>query len=337
MPKQANKSTIYDIAKLAGVSAATVSLALRDDKRISKKTKDIISTYAAEIGYNPNYFARGLKEKRTYNIGVIVPDFKNPVFSEIVNGIESFLISRDYHINIGVTNMDLSKEEYYLNSINNQRVDGIIFLPTFIQELAPKLRQFEKNRFPFVLAGVTCEDFNLNTVNSNMIEGAFIGVEHLIKKGHKNIAFISGESSPVQSFERIKGYQKALSIYGIDLKEEYIVKASQRIPDIRRAVTDFLSKHSEVTAIFCLCDFVAMAAMKAIWDLNLKIPNDIAVMGYDNIYLAEYYQPGLSSIDSQNKKIGEMAARMALNLIEGKQSEVEHILLAPSLVVRDST
>lgn len=334
---QINNVTIYDVAKYVGCSSATVSLALKNDSRISDSTKDKIKEAVSELQYKPNFFAKVLKQRCTYTIGVIVPDLRNPVFAEIISGIEDFLAQKNYHILIGVTDMKLNKEKYYLNMVSRYRVDGMILMPTFIDELKPDLGELMQSNYPFVLAGITCDDISINTVSSNIIDGAFIAVDHLIAKGHKNIAFISGQVSPEQSRERIIGYKKALSIYGIPFNTDYIVTCDQNVQVVREKVKEFLINHKEVTALFCLCDFVAMAAMKAIYDNHLKVPDDIAIIGYDNIAINDYYMVGLTSVDSNNRKIGEMSARMVLNLINGSQDKTEHIMLIPKLVEREST
>lgn len=332
------KVTIYDVAKAAGCSTATVSLVLRNDKRIKDETHHRVRECIKKLNYKPNYLARSLAMQKTHSIGIIVPDMTNPVFAELVDGAETYLSQNGYNVIIGSTNKLLAKEKLYLEMLSDKKVDGLIILPTFLNEIEDKLKELQTMNFPFVVTGVKSSMKNVNYVSTNKVEGAFLGVEHLIQKGHKNIAFVRGSELLEHSSERLEGYIKALKVYGIPFKEEYIIKSRQELHDVRENVRDFMKEHHEVTALFCLYDFIAMAVMKALYDLKLSIPDDVAVVGYDNIQLCEYLPVGLTSIDSNNNKVGEIAARILVNQINLETDEVvQHVMLTPKLIVREST
>ncbi len=334
------KVTIYDVAKMAGVSTATVSLAIHGDKRIKQETADRIRECIQKLEYNPNYLARGLANRRTYSIGLIVPDLGNPLFSEIVGGAESYLSQHGYHLLIGLTNQNLEKEKFYLTSmLRGGKVDGVILMPTYIEELKGTLQSLLKDNIPFVLSGVPCDGLEVNYVSSNMEEGAFLAVEHLVKKGHTRIAFVSGEVSETQSEQRLAGYKKALALYGLPYRPEYVLHNSQNFDDVRASVTALMTEHPEVTGFFCLYDLIAYATIRAICDSGRSIPGDCAVVGYDNIQLDDYLPITLTSVDANNANMGEIAARLVLNQIENKDKVIppQHITLTPRLVEREST
>ncbi|MDD2392991.1 MAG: LacI family DNA-binding transcriptional regulator [Eubacteriales bacterium] len=337
MKEKGKKITIYDVAKAAGCSTATVSLVLHNDKRIKEETRNKVRECIKTLNYKPSYLARSLAIQRTQSIGIIVPEMTNPVFSELVHGAEGYLSQNGYNVIIGSTNQDLDKEKLYLDMLSGKKVDGLIILPTFLSEIEDKLKDMQAMHFPFVVTGVKSSMKNVNYVSTNKVEGAFIGVEHLIHRGHKNIAFVRGSEVEEHSSERLEGYIKALNVYGIPFREDYIIKSRQDFSDVREKVRGFKKEHPEVTALFCLYDFIAMAVMKALYDLKLSIPKDVAVVGYDNIQLGEYLPVGLTSIDGNNYKVGEIAARILVNQITSDAEEIQHIILTPKLVIREST
>jgi DNA-binding LacI/PurR family transcriptional regulator len=337
MKEKGKKVTIYDVARAAGCSTATVSLVLHNDKRIKEETRDKVRECIVALSYRPSYLASSLANQRTQSIGIIVPEMTNPVFSELVHGAEDFLSKNGYHVIIGSTNQDLEKEKVYLDMLSGKKVDGLIILPTFLHEIEDKLKELQAMRFPFVITGVKSAMQDVNYVSTNKVEGAFIGVEHLIQRGHRSIAFVRGSEVEEHSSERLEGYIKALNVYGIPFRQEYIIKSRQDFSDVREKVRTFKEDHPEVTAIFCLYDYIAMAVMNALYDLKLSIPKDVAVVGYDNIQLDEYLPVGLTSIDGNNYKVGEIAARILLNQITAGTEDIQHVILTPKLVIREST
>ncbi len=331
------KVTIYDVAKAAGCSTATVSLVIHNDKRIKEETRERVKACIRDLAYTPSYLASSLANQRTQSIGIIVPDMTNPVFAELVHGAEEFLSHNGYHLIIGLTNQNLEKELLYLDMLSGKKVDGLIILPTFLKEIEEKLQELKAKKFPFVVTGIKSSSSEVNYVSTNKVEGAFIGVEHLIKKGHRNIAFVRGSELEEHSSERLEGYMKALNVYGIPFNPEYVIKSRQDFADVREKVGLFMEEHPEVTALFCLYDFIAMAVLKALNDRKLRIPEDVAVVGFDNIQLDDYLPVGLTTIDSNNLKVGEIAARILVNQISSGMDEIQHVILTPKLVVREST
>lgn len=332
------KVTIYDIAKASGFSVSTVSLVLHNDPRVRESTRTKIQKCMEQFNYTPSYLASSLASQKTYNIGLVIPDLRNPIFSEMIQGIESLLRDFGYHILIGVTEQDLEKEKYYLNFAYSQKVDGLIFFPSFLDEVRDELVQLAAHRFPLVICGVPIEaDTNISYVSSNISEGAYLATEALIKRGHRHIGFVSGEKKPLQMNERISGYKSALNIYNIPFKEELMLFSDPGLPSVTENCMQFLQAHPEITALFCSYDYIAPAVMKAVRQLGLRIPQDIAIVGYDDIELNHYLPIELSSVYTNSFKIGETTARVILNLLQNPDSETQRIVLPPTLMERDSS
>lgn len=334
--KSLGNVTIYDVAKKANCSAATVSLVMKGNTKVSFRTRERVLKCAEELKYRPNYLARGLVSQRTNSIGVIVSNLSNPVFSEIISGIDSYASAHNYYLTIGVTYFQSEQEKHFLDIFSHNRTDGIILLPTDWDAVREDVLELCGRGYPICISGIHPGTDNLSYVASNMVDGAFMSVEYLIKQGHTDIAFLAGASS-VNISERLTGYKKALSIYGIDVKDEYIIASEVDFDSIRVTLKTFIRQHPKVTAIFCMYDYIALAAIKAMKDLNLRVPEDISIVGYDNINIAEFYPVGLTTVDTSNRQIGEMSGRILINMIEKENYTVQGIQLTPKLIVREST
>lgn len=329
--------TIYDVAKLAECSPSTVSLVLSNDKRVNSETRKRVLHCMRELGYRPNYLARSLVKDKTNSIGVIVPDIKNPIFAEIISSIENYLSKHGYHVIIGSTGSSLENEKSYMYLLSGQRIDGLIYLPNNINSADDVIQFLKDERIPFVLAGVPISDNTINNVSTNMEEGGFLAVEHLVQKGHRNIAFFSGHTYPQQDEFRLSGYKKALFAFGLEYKPEYCLELTQDFAEIRKGSCAFFQAHPEVTAVFCLYDMLAMAALKGAMDAGRCIPRDCALVGFDNIALGGYLPLGLTTIDANIQQVGEISSRVLLKQIEEPQTAPQQIILTPRLIPRETS
>ena len=334
--KPDGKITIYDVAREAGCSTATVSLVMKGDSRVNAKTAERVLKCAEELNYRPNYLASSLASKKTNTIGVIVSNLNNPVFSEIICGIEEFISKCGYSLTIGVTYFSVERERHYLDLFSRNRTDGIVLLPTRWAESRAMVLELQKQGFPMCVSGINPNEQNISFVASNMSDGAFLSVEYLIKMGHRNIAFVAGDSTLEGRTERFEGYQRALKLYGIDFNPEYVIKSEVDFASIRNAMLPFMKKHPDVTALYCMYDYIALAVIKAMSDLNLRVPEDISIVGYDNIDISEYYPVGLTTVEPGNKKIGELSGRIIVNMIEKSGDQTQSMLLTPKLITRNS-
>jgi len=333
------KTTIYDVARASGFSTATVSLVMNNDTRIKLSTQHTVMECVRKLNYSPSALARGLANQRTYNIGLIIPNLHNPVFAEMVEGVKNYLNNVGYNIIIEVTQQNLEMEKKYLRSVRNQKVDGLIVFPTFLNEIREDLIQIQSEKFPLIICGVRMdvESVPMNYVSSNIVEGAYLATESLIRKGHKKICLMSGEVNNQQSDERIKGYLQALKMYGIPHEEQFILRSSPDLNTVYQKCYEFIGKHPDVTAFFCLFDYIAMAVFKAIQQRGLRVPQDIAMIGYDDIELDLFMPVELSSVCTNNYKIGEISARIIYDLLQNPDAGVQQIVLPPLLIERESS
>lgn len=333
-----SKVTIYDVARLANCSTATVSLVFSGSERIRPKTRQHVLDVANTLGYTPNYIAQSLSKKNTNTLGVIVPNIDNPLFSQMISGIESYANSKGYNLILGLSDSNRKKEIFYLEMLQRERVDGLIVLPTFLDSLIDKLNIPDSSKSPIVLCGSSGNGAKLNIgyAKCDNHEGARLAVSHLIDTGRKRIGCIFPVYSEQQYFTRKEGYKEALEQHGIDYDESLIKICASDNDSIFEATRElFMEKHPD--AIFCLYDYCAISVLRAISIMGLRIPEDISVIGYDNIPLSNYLPTSLSTIDTQSKIVGQKAAEILIEKITDPDAQIKQITIKPELVIREST
>lgn len=327
--------TLKDIAKEAGVSINTVSCALRNSARVSEKSKRKIKHIADRLGYTPNAAARALRLKTTKVVGVIVTDISNPVFGKMVKGIEAAIKEKAYSILIGNTDEKYEREQEAISNMISKGVDGVIITPT--QHDSASLEMLRKTNIPFILMGRKFKDYAANYVVCDDFRGGFIAGEHLVGRGHSKIIFINGPRHISSSREREEGFVKALSAHQLTPIAIYYI-----IPEINEGyltMKRLLDAPYDFTGVFCFDDYTAFGVIKAIKEKGKRVPEDIAVLGYDNTEFAEVLDNGLSSVDFNQYRTGELAAEHIMDIIEenvSKDNIVKQVILEPSLVVRGS-
>jgi LacI family transcriptional regulator len=328
-------ATLKDIARESGVSINTVSCALRGSPRVSGKLAEKIRRIAKEMDYTPNAAARALRIKKSKVIGVIVTDVSNPVFGKMVKGVEAAIKQKDYSIIICNTDEEYSMEEDAVSTMIAKGVDGVIITPT--QQGTQSLDLMRKAGIPYVLMGRRFEDGTSDYVVSDDHKGGYITGEYFISKGHKDIIFINGPERISSSREREKGLEEALAKAGTAPRNIYNI-----MPDIHEGyilMKKLLSDTIDFTGVFCFDDYTAFGVIRAIREKKLRIPEDIAVIGYDNTVFAEMPDMGLTSVDFNEYRIGELAAGLIMDIVnragDGNDAP-KHIVLEPHLVIRGS-
>lgn len=326
--------TIYDIAKKAGVSAATVSKALNDHSDISKKTKSKIKALAVEMGYLPNSHARSLITKRSYNIGILFVDEGNSglahaFFSEVLESIRSKLETMGYDITFISSGFAGHKNASFLEHCKYRGVDGVIL--ACIDFDSPQIQELIKSDIPVVLIDKEVE--NISSIVSKNYEGIKQSVELLIKNGHKDIGFIHGQRTSTGVTEkRLKGFYDAMAEANIKVNEQWIMEGEYFIwhPTYIN-VKKMLTMDHRPTAIILPDDYAALAAYSAANELNYKIPGDISMIGFDGIKISQIMTPALTTIRQDTKTIGKLAAKKIVSLIENNDKE-EIIYVASKLL-----
>ncbi len=328
--------TIYDVAKEVGCSTATVSLALAGDTRIRPKTIARVTDVAEKLGYIPNYTAKSLSKKTTDTLGLIVPNVENPLFSMMISGIESFANSKKYDLILGISDSDKRKEIFYLDMLRSKRVDGLIVFPTYIDSISERLTN-SSSLPPLVLCGSSGNRIhNTSYAKCNNRRGAYLATEHLIKCGCKKIACVFPVRDAKQYASRYNGCCEAMQDAGITPAPDFVYPCSPDNESIFNTTVNLI-KNFRPDGIFCLCDYHAITVMRAIAYLGMKIPEDIQLIGFDNIGISEFLPTPLSTIDTRGYQVGQTAAELLIEKINNPTATVKRIEIEPQLIIRNST
>ncbi len=331
-----NKVTIYDIAKASGCSPATVSLVMKNDNRVAKKTKEKVLRIADELEYRPSYFGRSLITGKSNTIKVVIPDIHNPVFSNIVDGVEQYINQTEYHVLLDVTYNSKERELDSFASLLDKKVDGIIISPIYEKAVTDYI--FEKGIDPqkIIYVGIPCDGSEqVHYCAANSKKGAYLGVKNMLLHGCRRVAFLAPTVIKRQGLRRKEGYFEALREFGIERDEKLIVGCSQDFSEIYEKTYKLL-KEQKPDGIFCLYDYAAIPVMKAAVDRGLNIPKDLMITGYDNIDIGEYLDRPLTTVDPHQKEQGYRAAEILMAMLDEKECPVKN-MIEPTLVVRETT
>ncbi|WP_461206808.1 LacI family DNA-binding transcriptional regulator [Clostridium sp. DL1XJH146] len=329
------KTTINDIAKIAGVSKATVSRVLNESKPVSDEIRMRVEKAIKENNYKPSSIARSLVNKTTNIIGVIIPDIGNPFFSQLVKGIQDGANENGYHIMLCNTYKNEEKEIEYLEILQNHQVDGIVFLTTTIQN-SHKLF-FQKNKIPVVSVSRRFKELSISSIDVDNYSAAYDATSYLINLDHKEIAMIRGDiDNNSVDFDRFEGYKQAIIDSNIDFHEELVVKGDFSVEGGYNAMGKLLTHKQLPTAIFCASDHMAFGAIKCAHESGLIVPDDISVIGFDDIPLASMFIPSLSTVKQPIYELGQKAIQTIISEIQSK-SKAQNIVLSTEIVIRQST
>lgn len=330
--RRAKRVTIMDVAEDAQVSFAAVSKVLRNAYGVSDALRARVNASIEKLGYTPNTAARGMRGGRTFVIGTIFPDFRNPFFSDLLAGIDSALKRTPYQSILGIEQH--STTPALIQSMLDMQVDGIIIVGSTASE--EELSAFGQ-KIPMAIIGHHLPGAaSFDTVNNNDRTSSMLVVEHLVDKGFRNIVMLSLESSNGTVIEeREEGYRLQMQQMGNGQNIE-IVRSPQALRDVQTATKRLLESESPPEAIFCWTDFVALEVISVAETLGLSVPGDLAVVGHDNTFYCDMKQNSLTSIDQSGEQLGLQAARLLVERIEGRTA-AEHRLTQPRLVVRDSS
>ena len=330
--------TIKDIANLAGVSKTTVSKVINNkDDSISKKTREKILAIMKEQNYTPNKLAQGLVTKKTNTIGLIIPDIRNPFFTDMSRGVEDYARTQGYNIIFSNTDDSTERELESILMLTEKMVDGIIFAPSSHTEKETKKHIELTSGLPIVLVD---KDISLPTIKGivklDNKNGTYESTKHLIKQGHKEILYLSGPLKNDIGKERLNGYKRAFEKNDSEYKEENVVEGQYRY----EWAYDFVKSLESInyTAICCANDLMAIGAIHALKERLINIPEDISIVGFDDIQTAKLIDPSLTTIKQPAYEMGQKASEILINSLKEKEAEcLGTILFKPELVVRNST
>lgn len=327
---------IKDIARLAGVSTATVSRTLRNPELVSESTRDKVMKAVNACNYRPNQMGISLRTKRTSNVVAIIPDITNPFIAAVVRSLEQVAQQHGYSLLLGDTQADLQRIKHYAGMVASRQADGIILFSQFMP--------FDFNEdgspvHPLPPLVNSCEDSGIDNVHRVMIDNfaaAVTATEHLLSLGHTRIACITGPLNTNSSSERLKGLKDALNKQNLSLDSNYIIEGDHEMEAGLNGAKDLLALDNPPTAIFCFNDEMAIGAIASIQEQGLKVPEDVSVMGFDDIRFSRYINPSLTTIAQPTEQIGEQCMLQLLNQIKEEPSEM-YIELPVKLVKRGST
>jgi LacI family transcriptional regulator len=329
---------LKDIARDLDVSVITVSKALRGNTDISETTRQRVLARMKELDYQPNMTARGLATGRSYIVGLIVPDLLNPFFTELAKCLGGALRNQSYGLILSSSDDNPEVEKSEVRMMLARGVDALLIASC--QEMLEGFMNVHNQGTPFVLVDRAFPHLRANFVGTDDFCGGKLAAEHLIQVGRRRLAYIgSPDLSPAA--DRFRGFRSALRDNDIELREDFmlssaIVEASSDNAGYEMMRT-LLKRKSRPNGVFCHNDVVAIGAMKATLDAGLSIPGDIAFVGFDNVKYSKYLQIPLTSVDQSTQQLGETTAQLALDLVAKKLDKPKKILLAPTLVVREST
>lgn len=331
--------TIKDVAREAGVSHTTVSRSLHGHPAIPDDTANRIKKIANELGYVPSAVARGLKNNRSGVLGVVMQRIIDPFYSEVLDGIEDELQTHDYCILIASRQRNNKSDKSIVRMMSERRVDGIIITSTAVSEAQRlKLNQFG---VPAVIIHNQAAQDIANSVFHDDIEGGFQLTNHLINLGHSKIGYIGNTETERSSTDRLKGLQKALREAGLPLREDWIVEDHKGLPQNGAIAADKLLRLAEQpTAVVCFNDMMAMGAMQQFIQAGCRVPEDVSITGFDDIEIAAFVNPPLTTFQQPRYKIGQVAAQMIVSIVEDDKPggiEPGAVKLTGKLIVRSST
>jgi len=329
------RPTIYDVARLAGVSTATVSRALNGTGKIAPATREAIDAAVAQLGYSPNTIARSLVTNSTQTIALLLPDIANPFYAALVGGIQDSALSHDHTMLLCTTEGDPEREEQYLNLLRAKRVDGALVDGLVLP--SDRIARFVKDGFPIVCLDRDIDSRSIPLVQVDNHMGGFLATEHLLSLGHKRIAHVGGATAMRISDERRDGYFEAHANAGLLPDPALLAAGSFTEEGGYRAARALLDSSVRFTAVFAANDLSALGVVTAVAESGRRVPEDVSVVGFDDIRLAAYTSPPLTTIRQPAAEIARLATELLMGLTQGKQVEVKRHLLEPELVVRRSS
>ena len=329
------KIKLKDIAKKTGFSINTVSRALHDDSKISSNTRSIIHAVSKELGYIPNVVAGSMRSNRTNIIGVVSADSSNPFFAEVLLGIEDTARKNNFHILLMNTEEKAENEREAIVLLRGRQVDGLIVIPVF--DNVENRLMYQKLKIPYIFAGRRIDGIMDHSILHNDIQGSQEVIEHLIGNGHRKILYLSGPENISNTVDRLEGIKKAYNKAGLNIDQSLIIPTEGHINGGYSSLNEVINKGLDFTAVACFNDLLAMGALKSLYENGLNVPKDIEVVGFDNLYMAQFMQPRLTTVTVPKYKLGQLAVEELLVHIENGDKPFKAKYLDSRLIFRETT
>ncbi|MDE2637672.1 MAG: LacI family DNA-binding transcriptional regulator [Chloroflexota bacterium] len=326
--------TMADVAERAGVSKATVSHVINETRFVEDATKSRVREAIDALGYRPNVAARSLTTQRTRIIGLIISDVTNTFFGELTRGIEDALFANGYSLMLCNTNEVLEREEYYIDILLRQGVDGIIAAAT--SQDWDALNEAAKLNIPIVMLDRTFENADSPYVGVNNSQGAYLGTRHLIERGYREIGILSGFQRLSTMRERLAGFEQALAEAKLPLRADWRIDSPLTIEDGKRAMQQLMGRAGRPGAVFISNNLLSLGALMGLREMELVCPTDIAIVGFDDHPWARVSDPPLTVVRQPTYAIGETAAQKVLQALNDGDGDASSALFDCQLVMRQS-
>lgn len=334
--KSHSMPTIKDVARAANCSTATVSRALANPEKVSDATRQRVAQAVAEVGYSLNAAARNLRRSESRTIVVILPDIANPFFSEVISGLESVAHQAGYQVLLGDAGHNPERVKSYFNLVPSNQADGILLLTTEVPMALVKERQADSG-FPLVVACEYFDNLSLPTIHIDNEQAANRATEYLISLGHRAIATLSGPGGNPICKDRLSGYRRGLASAGIEVQPDWILEGDFSFHSGYEQGRILLQRDRQrPSAIFCQNDEMAIGVLKAARDLDIRVPEQLSVIGFDDIGFSQYCEPELTTVHQPRQAIGRTAMRLLLDILKDRNVPFDQTLKT-QLIVRGST
>jgi len=334
--KNSNISTIKDVAEKAGVSTTTVSHVINKTRFVSDDLAKRVGDAVRELDYQPSGLARSLRTKASGTIGIVIPDSTNPFFAEVVRGIEDYCYEHGYSVFLCNSDGAPDKEYHHLKLLREKGVDGFVLVSA--GDDRESLELLDKGKIPKVIIDRQVESINTDSVLIDNFKGGYMATIHLLELGHTRIGCITGPSQVTPSGQRLEGFNQALLEHGIVIDDEMVVTGDFRSKSGGECLRRLMQAKEPPTAVFACNDIMAIGALAAARDLGYEVPDQLSIVGFDNIDMASLVIPKLTTIAQPTHELGETAAKLLLQrILKGTHKEDVRIILEPTLVIRDSS
>lgn len=327
---------IKTIAKLAGVSVTTASRVLNHPEKVSSETRDHVLGVMKKMNYTPNWFARNIQSSRTNMIGLIVPNFSDPGVMEIVKGVEDVAHQKDSNVLVCNTEYDKEKELEYVQTLMEKKVDGIVLISTTLGN--KNLDAIKEQGMAYVLIGENQNYTNRNLVYTNYSDSVKDAILYLLKMGRQNIAFVLGDNPGTEMMRKLDGYKTALSQTSIEFDENMIARGENSIEGGYLAAGALLNSRTNVDGIFASSDLMAFGVLELLKQREIKVPEDIALIGYGDLQTGAIIEPKLTTISKPKYRMGLIGTRLLFDIIEGDADldDNNEIMIQSKLKIRKS-
>lgn len=327
-------ATIYEVSKLAGVSLATVSRVMNNSTKVTAKTQQKVEAAMRQLGYRPNTIAQSLASKRSNAVGVLVPELHGPFFSVVLGAIEEELREHGKHVIITAGHSDAQQEKAGIEFLESRRCDALIL---YVFEVTDDyIRSLRRLSIPVVLISRSVSGMADDCITLDNQLGGYLATRSLLEAGHREVASITGPLWKNDSRDRFDGYKKALEEYGVQVDPRLVYEGDYEENSGRRGMQQLLGEGVPFTALFCANDEMAAGAIAVARSHSIAIPDDLSIVGYDNVNFTRYMNPQLSTVDYPIEQMGRMAARCVLRDTYGHENLDIHYRFEPQLIQRDS-